>query len=150
MGRLKKEETEPRSGGGNFEKRANFRLPVSLPIEYWPIDKSKSRPGHAIDASEGGLLLHVSEPVEVGQVFRLKLFMSFGPDLDSILPLVQVEVVWKDTHVEKEGAYRVGVKFIEISQGAVDKLKSFLKTLEFKTASEIKFRLMTPKTPKQI
>ena len=136
MGELKKEETEPRSGGVNFEKRTNFKLPVSLPIEYWPIDKCKSRPSHAIDASEGGLLLHVSEPVEVGQVFRLKLFMSFGPDLNSILALVQVEVVWKDTHVEKEGGYRVGVKFVDISAEDMDKLKAFLRTLEFKTRQQ--------------
>jgi hypothetical protein len=90
---MKKEETEPRFGVVDFEKRRHPRFSIDLPIEYWQIDKSKSRPGRTVDLSEGGLLLHLSEPMEVGQVFGLALFMTFGPDLDSILALVQVEVV---------------------------------------------------------
>jgi hypothetical protein len=148
-GEMKKEEIEPRSGVVNFEKRRHPRFSINLPIEYWQIDKSKSRPGQAIDVSEGGLLLHLSEPMEIGQVFGLTLFMTFGPDLDSILALVQVEVVWKDTYGGKEGGYRVGVKFVDISPEDMHKLKSFLKTIELKTPSPKKFHLLTPKTPNQ-
>ena len=146
---MKKEETEPRPGVDNFEKRANPRFLVSLPIEYWPNDKSKSRPGQTIDISEGGLLLHLSEPTEIGQVFRLTLFVSFGPDLESIPALVEAEVVWKDTHVGKEGGYRVGVKFVSIIPEDMDKLKNFLKTLEFRVPSTIKFHPLIPRRADQ-
>jgi len=141
---MKNEETEPGSGVVNFERRANPRYSVSLPIEYWPIDKSKSRPGQTLDISEGGLLLHLSEPMMIGQIFRLTLFLTLGPDLDFILTLVQVEVVWKDTQAGKEGSYRVGVKFVDISGEDMDKLKSFLRTLESKIPSAKKFHLPTP------
>jgi c-di-GMP-binding flagellar brake protein YcgR len=146
---MKNEETEPRSGVVDFEKRGHPRTSIALPIEYWQIDKSKSCPGQTIDVSEGGLLLHLSEPTEIGQVFRLTLFVTFGPDLDSILALVQVEVVWKDTHMGKDGGYRVGVKFVDISPEDMDKLKNFLKTLEFKTPQPAKFHLLTPRQADQ-
>jgi len=83
-----------------------------------------------IDVSEGGLLLHLSEPMEIGQVFGLTLFITSSHDLDAIEALVQVQVVWKDTPVGKDGDYRVGVKFIDISPEDMDKLKNFLNTLE--------------------
>jgi c-di-GMP-binding flagellar brake protein YcgR len=123
----------------DFERRRHPRFSVALPIEYWQIDKSKSRPGRTIDVSEGGLLLHISEPMEIGQVLGLTLFITSSPDLDSIEALVQVEVVWKDTLAGKEGDYRVGVKFVYISPEDMDKLKNFLNTLESKTPSGLKF-----------
>ena len=146
---MKNEETEPCSGVGSSEKRGHPRFSIALPIEYWQIAKSKSRPGQTIDLSEGGLLLHLSEPTEIGQVFRLTLFVPSGADLDSILALVQVEVVWKDTLAGKDGGYRVGVKFADISPENMDKLKKFLKTLEFKTPQPDKFHLLTPRQANQ-
>ena len=120
----------------DFERRRRPRFSVDLPIEYWQIDKSKSRPGRTIDINEGGLLLHLSEPMEIGQVLGLTLFIPSSPELDAIEALVQVQVVWKDTHVGKDGDYRVGVKFIDISPADMNKLKNFLNTLEFKTRQD--------------
>jgi len=122
-------ETKPQFELVNFERRRHPRFSVVLPIEYWQIDKYKSRPGQTIDLSEGGLLLHLSEPMEIGQILGLTLFITSGPDLNSIETLVQVEVVWKDIHLGKEGGYRVGVKFVEILPEDMDKLKNFLNTL---------------------
>ncbi len=146
---MKKEKTEPRFGVVNFERREHPRFSIALPIEYWQIDKSRSRPGQTIDVSEGGLLLHLSESTEIGQVFGLTLFVTFGPDLDSILALVQVEMVWKDTHVGKDGGYRVGAKFVDISPQDMDRLKNFLKTLEFKTPAALKFHLLSSRQADQ-
>jgi c-di-GMP-binding flagellar brake protein YcgR len=121
-------ETEPPFGLADFERRRHPRFPVDLPIEYWQINKSKSRPGRMIDVSEGGLLLHLSEPLEIGQTLGLNLFIDTGPDLDSIEALVRVEVVWKDIYLGKDGDFRIGVKFVDISAEDVDKLKNFLNT----------------------
>jgi c-di-GMP-binding flagellar brake protein YcgR len=114
----------------DVERRRHPRFSVALPIEYWRIDKSRSRPGQTIDVSEDGLLIRVSESMEVGQVLGVTLFISSGPVLDALEAVAQVEVVWKDTNVGKDGGFRVGVKFVYISPKDTDKLKNFLNTLE--------------------
>jgi c-di-GMP-binding flagellar brake protein YcgR len=143
-------EREPSLGVVDFERRKHPRFSVALPIEYWPMDKSRSRHGRTIDVSEGGLLLHLSEMMEIGQVLRLKLFMISGPDIASVEALAQVDVVWQDIYLGKEGEYRVGVKFVEISPQNVDQLKKFLNNLEFKMPEELKLppNLFKPKTEK--
>ncbi len=143
-------EREPSLGVVDFERRKDPRFSVALPIEYWPMDKSRSRHGRTIDVSEGGSLLHLSEMMEIGQDLRLKLFMTSGPDIASIEALAQVEVVWQDIYLGKEGDYRVGVKFVEISPQNVDQLKKFLNNLEFKMPEELKLppNLFKPKTEK--
>lgn len=143
-------EREPSLGVVDFERRKHPRFSVALPIEYWPMDKSRSRHGRTIDVSEGGSLLHLSEMMEIGQVLRLKLFMISGPDIASVEALAQVDVVWQDIYLGKEGDYRVGVKFVEISPQNVDQLKKFLNNLEFKMPEELKLppNLFKPKTEK--
>ena len=128
---MKKEERElePSLGVTNFERRRYPRFSVALPIEYWQIDKSKSRPGQTINISEGGLLLRLSEPLEIDQVVGLTLFITSGLDVDVIEALAQVELIWQDTHVGKDGTSRVGVKFVDISPEDMDKLKNLLNTL---------------------
>lgn len=122
-----------------LEKRRHPRYSVDLPVEYWQIDKSKSRPGQVIDISEGGLLLQLSEPLEIGQVVGLALFITPGPNLDAIEASAQVVVVWRDAYAGKDGPYRAGVKFVDISPADMDKWKNLLNTLEFKTPSGLKF-----------
>ncbi len=143
-------EREPSLGVVDFERRKDPRFSVALPIEYWPMDKSRSRHGRTIDVSEDGSLLYLSEMMEIGQDLRLKLFMISGPDIASIEALAQVEVVWQDIYLGKEGDYRVGVKFVEISPQNVDQLKKFLNNLEFKMPEELKLppNLFKPKTEK--
>ena len=113
----------------DFERRRHPRFSVDLPVEYWQIDKSRSRPGRAIDVSEGGVLLRLPESLAVGQNLGLILFIDSGPDLDAVEAFAQVQVVWEDLGLGKQGNYQVGVKFIDISSKEMDKLKSFLNTL---------------------
>ena len=120
-------ETKPLFGTANFERRKHPRFSVDLPVEYWQINNCKSRPSHTDNISEGGLLLHLSEPIEIGQHLRLNLFIHSGADLDSLEAVVQL--VWKDIHVGTEGVYQAGVKFTDISAEDMDKLKSFLSGL---------------------
>ena len=130
-------ETEPRFGTVNFERRRHPRFVVDLPIEYWKVNHLKSCPSRAANVCEGGLLVHLSEQLEIGQNLRLNLFVDAGPDLNCIEALVQV--VWKDLHLGKEGDYRTGVKFVDISVQDLDNLKRFLKNLmNLKSPSEIK------------
>jgi c-di-GMP-binding flagellar brake protein YcgR len=116
-----------RAVSADFERRRHPRYSVDFPIEYWETNKLKSRPSRALNVSEGGLLMHLSEALEIGQELRLNLFTGSSPDLDPLEALVQV--VWKDTHLGQEGDYPTGVKFVDISWKDRDGLKNFLDTL---------------------
>jgi hypothetical protein len=125
--REKEEETKPRNGALNFEKRRYPRFSVDLPVEYTRKDLVVKQ-GRVINASEGGLLVYFPEQMEIGQHLRLKLFFTSGSKLNMMELLNQV--VWMDIHEGKGwGGYRSGLKFVDISPVDLDKLKSFLVSL---------------------
>jgi c-di-GMP-binding flagellar brake protein YcgR len=128
---MKTEEknTKLRYGTVNFERRRYPRVNVDLPVEYVRSD-SVVKQGRAMDASEGGLLIYFPEKMKMGQHLKLKLFFTSGVDLKSIEALV--EVVWMDIDLGKDwGEYRAGVRFVDISQESMGKLKNFMKDLFF-------------------
>ena len=125
-----KEEQKIKSHVGvvNLERRRYPRFSIDLPIEYHLIQSSVSHTGRALNASEGGVLIYLPQQVEIGQCLRIKLFFALGAHLNSIEVLA--EAVWMDIHLGKDwGEYRYGVKFIDISEEDLDRLKIFLKSL---------------------
>jgi hypothetical protein len=124
---MEEKRTKSRYGTVNFEKRKHPRFSVDLPVEYSRADLSADH-GRAMNASEGGLLLYLPEPMEMGSHLKLKLFFTMGSELNAVETLV--EVVWVDVHLDKDwGDYRTGVRFTEISTEDLGKLKGFLKSL---------------------
>jgi hypothetical protein len=131
---------KPNFGTVNFERRKHPRFSVDLPVEYRKIANPKSHPSHTGDLSEGGLLLYISEPFEIGQELTLKLFFNSGGKLISVN--AHAQVVWKDIRIENKGSYRIGVKFVGISSEDLISLKGFVNDLimlkpvhELKTSS---------------
>jgi c-di-GMP-binding flagellar brake protein YcgR len=123
-----KQETKSHVGVANLERRRHPRFSIDLPIEYHLIPSSLSHTGRALNASEGGLLVYLSQQIEIGQHLKIKLFFASGSHLNSIEVLT--EVVWVDIHLGKDwGDYRCGVKFMEISPEDLDRLKIFLRNL---------------------
>jgi hypothetical protein len=123
-------------GTVNFERRKHPRISVNLPVEYRKIENSKPHPAHTGDLSEGGLLLHISEPVELGQELSLKLFFTSARVLASVTALVQV--AWKDIRIANDGLYHIGVKFVDISSEGLTLLKGFINNLSsLKSAQEL-------------
>lgn len=99
-----------------------------MPIEYFQIHSSVGHTGRSLSISEGGLLIHFPEEMEINQHLRLKLSLSSGAESNTIEVLA--EVVWKDIHLGKGwGDYRCGVKFIDIPPKDLANLKSFLGSL---------------------
>lgn len=122
-------ETKLRYGIVNFERRKYPRFNVDLPIEYTRTDWVVKH-GRAINASEGGLLIYFPELMEIGQHLKLKLFFTSGSEINTIETLIQV--VWIDIHLsEGWGDYRTAVRFVDISQEDLDRLKNFLRSLSF-------------------
>jgi c-di-GMP-binding flagellar brake protein YcgR len=112
----------------NFERRKHPRFNIDLPIEYSLVPSPSSRPGRALNVSEGGLLVYLSEKAEINQFLRLKLFFPSGSELNGVELIA--EVVWRDIHLGKDwGDYRCGLRFVDISPEDLNKLKRFLKSL---------------------
>jgi c-di-GMP-binding flagellar brake protein YcgR len=125
---MEEKRMKPRVGILNLERRKHPRFGVDLPIEYYQTDSSISNTGRLMNASEGGLLVYLPEQIKIGQHLKMKLFFSFGSDLNVIEILT--EVAWEDIHLENGwGDYRFGVRFIDISPDDVNKLKNFLRSL---------------------
>ena len=128
--REKEEETKPRNGTLNFEKRTYPRFSVDLPVEYTRKDLVVKQ-GRVINASEGGLLVYFPEQMEIGQHLRLKLFFTSGSE-SNMMEIVN-QVVWMDVQMMKDwkdwGDYRTGVKFVHITPEDLNELKISLSGL---------------------
>jgi len=123
-----KEETKSHVGVVNLERRKYPRFSIDLPIEYHLLPSSQSFTGRALNSSEGGVLVYLSQSIEIGQRLKIKLFFASGSGLSSIEVLA--EVVWMDIHLGEDwGDYRCGVKFLDISSEDINQLKHFLRSL---------------------
>jgi c-di-GMP-binding flagellar brake protein YcgR len=125
---MEEKATKLHYGIVNFERRKYPRFNIDLPIEYSLLSSFVSHPGRALNASEGGLLVYLSEKVEISQLLQMKLFFPSGSELNGLE--IVAEVVWMDIHLGKDwGDYRCGVRFVDISHENLNKLKRFLRTL---------------------
>jgi c-di-GMP-binding flagellar brake protein YcgR len=124
--KMENHTSKPRTGVARFEERQHPRFLLNLPIEYYRVDSDFNQAGYTVNASEGGLMVNLPEKFEIGQLLKIKLFFSFGPDINSIEILSQV--VWTD-HSGTEEGYRSGVKFIEVSPEHLNRLIIFLQKL---------------------
>jgi len=122
----KMEERKPPSGVKKVDMRRHPRFLLNLPIEYSKGGSDVTHAGYTFNTSEGGLMANLPEQVDIGQHLRLKLFLSLGPDVKAIETLSQV--VWRD-NLEKDGGYRSGVRFVDISPENKNKLENFLNEL---------------------
>ena len=121
-------ETKSHSEIAVSEKRRHPRVDLDLTIEYYRTNSRFSHSGRLMNASEGGLLIYFPEQMEIGERLKLKLFRMLGPAVNSIGPLG--EVVWVDPHLDETWLdYQSGVKFIEISQEDLKRLKHFFSSL---------------------
>ncbi len=94
------------------DERKEPRALLNLPIDYNAEKSPTFRPGYTTNLSPGGGMLNVAERFDIGQKLNLRIFFAFGPELETIK--VNSRVVWVD-RVEKEGNYRSGVKFLDLS-----------------------------------
>ena len=125
---MAEKEAKTHYGGLNVEKRKYPRFGVDSAIEYFPIDSPALSRGRTLNISGGGLMIYLSEQMEISQCLLLRLFSSLGSELNRIESLA--EVVWVDMHMEeKEGDYRSGMAFVDISPEDMAKLKNLLISL---------------------
>jgi len=125
---MEQKERKLHYGIVNFERRKHPRFNIDLPIEYSLLPSSVNHPGRALNACEGGLLVYLTEKVEISQLLQLKLFFPSGSELNGVELIT--EVVWMDIHLGKDwGDYRCGLRFVDILPEDLNKLKRFLRSL---------------------
>lgn len=125
---MEEKERKLHYGIVNFERRKHPRFNIDLPIEYALLPSPASHPGRAFNASEGGLLVYLSQKVEISQLLQLKLFFPSGSELNGVELIA--EVVWMDIHLGKDwGDYRCGLRFVDIPPDGLNRLKHFLSNL---------------------
>jgi hypothetical protein len=111
----------------NNEKRKSQRFAVDIPIEYTRRDFVVKQ-DRVTNLSAEGLMAFFSEPMEIGQYLRTKLFIPTESKLDVVGMVAQV--VWAETEQGGDlGNYRSGVKFVDISDRSLRKITHFLRHL---------------------
>ena len=125
--KIKEDETISRSGDFRFERRRYPRFSVDLPIQY-KINVSTNRNGRAMNLSEGGMLIHSLDQVEIGQYLKSRLVFILDSEMNTIE--TDAEVIWRDIYFNKAwGDYRCGVRFLDLSTKDKNRLKDFLMDL---------------------
>jgi hypothetical protein len=120
-----KNEGSPRSGVVHRDQRKAPRVSINLPIGLFRTNAAGDSIGRTADASEGGLMLCLSEPIGIGEQLSLKIYSASSFDVGAIESLV--EVVWRVDQAESDGDYRTGVKFVEISRMDRERLRELLE-----------------------
>ncbi len=115
-------------GWAGRERRRYPRVVVYLPVEYWPMNRSKSSPGHTVNISTGGLLLSLPGAIEIGENLGVSLFWDAGFHFMSIETMGKV--VWRDIHAGNGRDHKVGVKFVDISAEDRERLNAYVHTFQ--------------------
>ena len=105
------------------EVRLHPRVLLNLPIEYL-VNNKVPRVGYTFNVSPGGVMVNVPEKLGKGQLINLAIFFSLGSTLEAIK--VSSQVVWVDD-TKKDGSYRSGIKFIDLSAKDKSKLQKFFE-----------------------
>ena len=117
---------EAKKGIFIIEKRRDPRYKVELPIDYSPINEKENYRGTISNANEGGIQVYLPERLEIGGLFRIKIFFPMDTSLSSIQAIAKV--VWVDSAVQKTaGEYRYGLQLQSFLKGDLNKFRKLLK-----------------------
>ena len=106
------------------EVRQYARVHLHLPVEYYSNNPKVPRLGHTTNLSPGGVMLNIPEKLDVGQSINLAIFVSWGKSIEAIK--VHSQVIWVEG-AEKDGEFRSGVKFVDLSANDRNKLEKFFE-----------------------
>jgi len=110
-------------GEVEFERRAFPRFTLHVPFTY-TLENNTSGVGVTDNASQGGLMGYLPEPVQPEDRIRMQITLTESARLHQVAALVRV--VWiKKTLEEGARAYKIGLEFLEISSEDLNRLRGF-------------------------
>jgi hypothetical protein len=119
---------KPGEGIAVLERRKQPRRRVELPFDYSPLVEREDHGGILADANEGGLQVFLPERLQVGDLFKIKIFASVNSEVETIQAMAKV--VWASRTKGKSGKYRYGLQLQSFYKGDLNKYKALLNGVE--------------------
>ena len=119
---------KPGEGIAVFERRKQLRRRVELPFDYSRLVEREDRGGTLADANEGGLQVYLPEKLQIGDLFRIKIFTPANSEVDTIQAIAKV--VWASRSKGRSGKYRYGLQLQSFYKGDLHKYRALLNGVE--------------------
>lgn len=112
-----------------IERRRQPRLRVELPLDYSRTAEEENGGGSIANVNQGGLLAYLPERLEIGDLFRVKIFAQGESGMNTIQALARV--VWKDLDREgRSGQYPYGLELQSFYKDDLTKFRTLLAEIE--------------------
>jgi len=111
-----------------LERRSEPRLRVELPFDYSRIVEREDHGGTLADANEGGLQVYIPEILQIGDLFKIRIFAPANSEVKTIQAIAKV--VWANRTKGKSGKYRYGLQLQSFYKGDLNKYRALLSGVE--------------------
>ena len=111
-----------------LERRREPRLKVELPFDYSRIVEREDHGGTLADANEGGLQVYIPEKLQIGDLFKIRIFAPTNSEVETIQAIAKV--VWANRTKGRSGKYRYGLQLQSFYKGDLNKYKALLSGSE--------------------
>ncbi len=123
------ENPETKRGVFVIERRKEPRLNVELPLDYSSLSEGEVDHGTVSDATEGGILVHLPERFKIGDLLKIRIFISTESSLNTIEAIARI--VWTDPADNKiAGMYRYGMQMHSFYKKDLHRFRALLKEVE--------------------
>jgi hypothetical protein len=82
------------------------------------------------DANEGGIQVSLPEKLQIGDLFKIKIFAPVNSEVKTIQAIAKV--VWASRTKMRSGKYRYGLQLQSFYKGDLNKYKALLNGVEEK------------------
>ena len=113
-----------------FERRRQPRRRVELSFDYSRLVDREDHGGTLADANEGGLQVYLPEKLQIGDLFKIKIFAPVNSEVETIQAIAKV--VWASRTKGRSGKYRYGLQLQSFYKGDLNKYKALLNGVEGK------------------
>ena len=121
---------KPGEGIAILERRKQPRRRVELSFDYSPLVEREDHGGTLADANEGGLQVYLPEKLQVGDLFKIKIFAPVKSEVETVQAIAKV--VWASRTKGRSGKYRYGLQLQSFFKGDLNKYKALLNGVEEK------------------
>jgi hypothetical protein len=113
-----------------FERRKQPRQRVELLFDYSHLVEREDHGGTLADANEGGLQVYLPEKLQIGDLFKIKIFAPGNSEVETIQAIAKV--VWASRTRMRSGKYRYGLQLQSFFKGDLNKYRALLNGVEEK------------------